>query len=151
MKLKRSIQQFLSITLVLSMTLGCGFLGSVAATPDPNQEFLNVINQVSEPVSPEQVNQAEQALFTSMREQGGVRAAFGDQADAIFQKMDQDAAAAMDEMERRATGAVPSSLKVSAPITKTASSGTTLGISSRYRKLLDQVDGPVSYRTDRCP
>ncbi len=173
MKLKRSIQQFLSITLVLSMTLGCGFLGSVAATPDPNQEFLNAINQGSEQVSPEQVNQAEQALFTSMREQSGARAAFGDQADAIFQKMDQDAAAAMDEMQRRATGAVPSSLKVSALITKTGSSGTTRAslpdtgnywtksmvlslieligvpeVANLQRSDTSDVDGPITQRGD---
>src|SRR5450756_1100501 len=101
MKLKRLGFQLLSITLVLGITLGCGFLTSVTGTPDPNQEFLNAINQGPIIVSPQQVNQAEQALFISMREQSGARAAFGDQADAIFLKMDQDASAAMDEMMNR--------------------------------------------------
>lgn len=125
MKLKRLGFQLLSITLILGITLGCGFLTSVAGTPDPNQEFLNAINQGSKTVSPEQVNLAEQALFTSMREQSGARAAFGDQADAIFLKMDQDASAAMDEMVNLASGGVGPPLKVSPLITNTGSSGTT--------------------------
>jgi hypothetical protein len=37
MKLYRSIQQILSITLVLSLTLGCGFLNNLTSTPAPNQ------------------------------------------------------------------------------------------------------------------
>jgi hypothetical protein len=126
MKIKQLIHKLLSIILILSMTLGCGFFGSLAtATPNPNQEFLNAINQGPKTVTPEQVNQAEQALFTSMREQSGARAAFGDQADAIFLKMDQDASAAMDEMVNLASGAVVPPLKVSPLITNPGSSGTT--------------------------
>jgi hypothetical protein len=97
----------------------------VTGTPDPNQEFLNAINQSPKTVSPEEVNQAEQALFTSMREQSGARTAFGDQADAVFLKLDQDAAAALDEMVNRASEAVVPPIKVSPQISNTGSLGTT--------------------------
>ena len=173
MKLKRLAFQLLSITLVLGITLGCGFLTSVTGTPDPNQEFLNAINQGPIIVSPEQVNQAEQALFTSMREQSGARAAFGDQADAIFLKMDQDASAAMDEMVNLASGAVVPPLKVSPLITNPGSSGTTRAsfldtgnywtksmvlslieligvpeIANLQRSDTGNVDGPITQRGD---
>ncbi|HCC79261.1 MAG: hypothetical protein A2X25_15540 [Chloroflexi bacterium GWB2_49_20] len=39
MKPRRLAFQLLSITLIISLTLGCGFLDSLTGTPDPNQEL----------------------------------------------------------------------------------------------------------------
>ena len=42
MKIKRLVHQLLSIILILSMTLGCGFFGSLStATPNQNQEIAS--------------------------------------------------------------------------------------------------------------
>ncbi len=76
-------------------------------------------------VTMETANQAELDMVNLLRDQSGARAAFGDQADAIFQQIDQDRAAALEEMVNRATGAVTTPLKVSAQLVKPCTSGTT--------------------------
>jgi hypothetical protein len=124
MKLKRLSYQVLAVTLILSLTLGCRFLGSMASTPDPNQEFVNAAIQDAQSVTVEQADQAEVNMVSLLRDHSGARAAFGDQADAIFLKIDQDKSAALDEMLNQAMGE-GSPLKVSALMAKTGILGTT--------------------------
>jgi hypothetical protein len=95
------------------------------ATPDPNLEIINTIIHDSQSESLEAANQAELDMAMMMRDQSGARAAFGNQADAIFLQIDQDKAAALEEMVNRATGAVNTPLKVSAQLVNSGISGTT--------------------------
>ncbi len=133
MKQKRLAYQLLALVMILSLVTGCGTATQLStassipapatATSDPNQESINTIIQASKLVTSEQANQAEQDAVNLMRDQSGARAAFGDQADAIFLKIDQDKAAALQEMVDRAVGAVYPSPKASVRLVKPGTSG----------------------------
>jgi len=120
--------QLSSFILIISLASACGLRTSTpgatpTATSDPNQENINTIIQASKFVSLEQADQAEQDAVNLMRDQSGARAAFGDQADAIFLKIDQDKAAALQQMVDRAVGAVYPPPKASARLVQPGTSG----------------------------
>jgi hypothetical protein len=129
MKQRRLAYQLLACVVLISLVTGCGKGTSPAAatqstTPDSRQE-INKIIEDSRSVTAEEANQAELDMLNLQRDKSGARAAFGDQANAIFQQIDQDRNAALEEMVNRATGAVDTPLKVSAQLVKPVTSGTT--------------------------
>jgi hypothetical protein len=136
--MKRSFHCLISTTLILSITLGCSIFNIPIGTPVPHQETINTIIQVAQTVTAEQADQAELDMVKLIREQSGARAAFGDQADAIFLQIDQDKAAALDEMVNKARGAVNNPLKVSALLVKPGTSGTTSASPLRKNNYITQ-------------
>ncbi len=113
--------------LILALLTSCGAPADAleTATPDTKQELINTIVQIAQTVTAEQAEQAEINMVNLLRDQSGARAAFGDQAEAIFLKIDQDKAAALEEMVNKARGAVNNPIKVFALILKPGTSGTT--------------------------
>ena len=107
MRPARVALQLFSFILIISLATGCG-LGTAhtatppTATPDP---LLAVIRSAMLNIHPgdnQPLNQAEQDATNLMREQSGARAALGDQADAIFLKMDRARAAAVADLLKQA-------------------------------------------------
>lgn len=125
--MKRLALKLISILLILSLTLGCGFSDNLTSTPDPNREAFIAAIQDAQTGSRESLNQAEQDLIDLLREQSGARAAFSDQADALFLQVDQIKSDALKKMMDQVTGAVRSPLKVSAMISKNGDLGITRG------------------------
>jgi hypothetical protein len=130
MRPRRLAVQLSSFILIISLAAGCGLRISTpqaapSDTPDPNQVSINTLIQASKSVTLEQADQAEQDSVNLMRDQSGARAAFGDQAAAIFLKIDQDKAAALQEMVDKAAAAAYPPPKVSAQLVKPGTSGTT--------------------------
>jgi len=124
MKMKRLVNQLISIILILGTTLSCSIFNIPIGAPSPDQEVINAAIQGAQSGSMEELNQSEQDVINLLREQSGARAAFGDQADTIFQQIDQARAAAVQQVLDKASGAVITPLKVSALITKSGMPGT---------------------------
>ena len=117
----------LAVTLIISLTLGCGSETPLAVTPDPYQEIINTAIKDFQSGSLQGANQVEHDLTELLREQGGARAAFGDQADAIFQQIDQAKAAITEDLLNQAkglSGYAPNESQMNSAIGK---SGTTRG------------------------
>ncbi len=112
MNQKRSIYKLLAVTLIISLILGCNLLTGLGG--DPNQEFTQELLTAST----EKADRAEQDMFNLLREQNGARAAFGDQADAIFLQMDQARAAALQDLMDQAGNPTGDTPKVSPRYTK---------------------------------
>ncbi len=112
MNQKRSIYKLLAVTLIISLILGCNFLTGLGG--DPDQEFIQELLTVST----EEADRAEQDMLNLLREQNGARAAFGDQADAIFLQMDQARAAALQDLMDQAEEQSGDAPKVSPRYTK---------------------------------
>jgi len=127
MKMKRLAYQLISIILILSITLGCSIFNIPIGASDPNREIIIAGIQDAISGGRESLNQAEQDMTNLLREQSGARAAFGDQADALFLQIDQNKSNALKKMMDQATGAVSSPFKVSALISKNGDLGITRG------------------------
>src|SRR5450759_4773458 len=99
--------QLSSFILIISLVTGCG-LGTAqtatppTATPDPLLAVIRTAMLNIHPGDNQPLNQAEQDATNLMREQSGARAALGDQADAIFLKMDRARAAAVADLLKQA-------------------------------------------------
>jgi hypothetical protein len=126
--------QYFSFFLIVSLAAGCG-LGTTphAATPtatsDPYLDAINTAIQQSRSVSTEAADQAEQDMLNVLRDQSGARAAFSDQADAIFLQIDQLRAAGLEAMKTRVIGALGNNPKVaSLPASGNYQMRSTVGI-----------------------
>jgi hypothetical protein len=105
--------QLLSVFLVISLVTGCS-LGTtptsapqivspsattaLTATPDPLLAKLKATILNVQPNDTRPLDQTEQDTTNFLREASGARAALGDQADAVFLKIDEAKAAAVQEI-----------------------------------------------------
>ena len=112
--------QYFSFILIVSLAAGCGTAtpsstpAPATATPDPHRAAIDRAIANSSTVSPEAADQAEQDMLNILRDQSGARAAFGDQADAVFLQIDQLRAAGLDSMKTGVIGALGNNPKVAA-------------------------------------
>jgi hypothetical protein len=109
--------QLSSVILIISLVTGCS-LGttptsapqivspsaatSLTTTPDPLLAELKAAMLKVQPNDTRPLDQTEQDMTDLLRETSGVRAALGDQADAIFLKIDEAKAAAVQELVNQA-------------------------------------------------
>jgi len=104
MNQRRLIHKLSAITLIISLTLSCSFITSLTGTSNPYQEVIGTALSDSQSGNMQAADQSEQDMTNVLREQSGARAAFGDQADEIFQQIDQAKALTIQALVKQQMG-----------------------------------------------